>query len=90
MKNVCHFHFIFCPLQKFPIKDVLGGGMLLEEYRPDLINMILEKLTPDAIRYDILSDQESGPGSPGPGTLNFVNRDHKVMIYTLSMSLALC
>ena len=46
----CKTYFVFCLLQEFPIKDALSGGILLEEYRPDLINMILEKLTADDIR----------------------------------------
>ena len=30
--------------------ECLSGGYLLEEYRPDLVNMIMEHLTSDKIR----------------------------------------
>ena len=32
------------------MKESLSGGYLLEEYRPDLIDMVMEKLTPDNTR----------------------------------------
>ncbi len=32
------------------MKEALCGGYLLEEYRPDLIETVLEKLTPESIR----------------------------------------
>ena len=36
------------------MKECLSGGYLLEEYRPDLIKMVVEKLTPENIRYFFL------------------------------------
>ena len=40
----------FFPVQEYELKEVLCGAFILEEYRPDLYNMVLDKLTPDTIR----------------------------------------
>lgn len=41
-------------LHDFPMKESLSGPYLLTEFRPDLINMILEKITPDNMRIGVI------------------------------------
>ena len=39
--------------QKYPLPEVLCGSYLLTDYRPDLITMVLDKLVPETMRYDL-------------------------------------
>lgn len=41
-------------LHDFPMTETLSGPYLLTEFRPDLINMILEKITPDNMRIGVI------------------------------------
>lgn len=47
-----------CLLQYYPLKEVLAAEYLLEEFRPDLIEMVLDKLRPEYVRLV----QEPHPG----------------------------
>ncbi|GFS16143.1 insulin-degrading enzyme-like [Elysia marginata] len=42
-------------LQEYPMEDVLRAYSLFEDFRPDLINLILDKLTPENMRVTIVS-----------------------------------
>ncbi|XP_073452147.1 insulin-degrading enzyme isoform X1 [Aquarana catesbeiana] len=42
-------------LHYYPIEEVLAAEYLLEEFRPDLIQMVLDKLTPDNVRVAVVS-----------------------------------
>ncbi|XP_065350636.1 insulin-degrading enzyme-like [Cloeon dipterum] len=44
-------------LLNYPIDDVLTVGYLLSEWKPDLINQVMEKLTPDNCRIRIVSKE---------------------------------
>ncbi|XP_060069479.1 insulin-degrading enzyme-like [Ylistrum balloti] len=41
-------------LHDYPETEALSGPYLLTEFRPDLINMILEKITPDNMRIGVI------------------------------------
>ncbi|XP_050730176.1 insulin-degrading enzyme-like isoform X1 [Eriocheir sinensis] len=41
-------------LHYYPLEEVLCGGYLLSEYKPELINMVLEHLTPENIRIAVV------------------------------------
>ncbi|XP_021361137.1 insulin-degrading enzyme-like isoform X2 [Mizuhopecten yessoensis] len=41
-------------LHDYPMTEALSGPYLLTEFRPDLINMILEKITPDNMRIGVI------------------------------------
>ncbi|KAK3874449.1 hypothetical protein Pcinc_020613 [Petrolisthes cinctipes] len=41
-------------LHYYPLEEVLCGGYLLSEYKPDLIEMVLRHLTPDNIRIAVV------------------------------------
>ena len=41
--------------QYYPLDEVLCGGYLISEYKPDIINSVLEKLTPETIRLVIVN-----------------------------------
>lgn len=38
-------------MQNYPLEDVLRGPYLLTEWRPELIDMVLEHLKPTNVRY---------------------------------------
>ena len=57
MLNKCRVGFKNAGLT---LQEVLSGGVLLEEYRPDLYNMILDKLTPDTIRVAVIGKKFDG------------------------------
>lgn len=38
-------------LQYYPLKEVLAAEYLLEDFRPDLIEMVLDKLRPEYVRW---------------------------------------
>ncbi len=42
-------HFSVC--QYYPLEDILAAEYLLEEFRPDLIKMVLDKLRPENVRW---------------------------------------
>ncbi|XP_077991993.1 insulin-degrading enzyme-like isoform X2 [Glandiceps talaboti] len=42
-------------LHEFPCQQVLSGGYLMKEFRPDLIEMLLSKLIPEKIRIAVIS-----------------------------------
>lgn len=37
-------------LQYYPLEEVLAAEYLLEDFRPDLIEMVLDKLRPENVR----------------------------------------
>ena len=41
---------LFIYLQYYPLEEVLTAEYLLEEFRPDLIEMVLDKLRPENVR----------------------------------------
>lgn len=41
---------LLCLLQYYPLKEVLAAEYLLEDFRPDLIEMVLDKLRPEYVR----------------------------------------
>uniref|UniRef100_A0A8C9F5I2 Insulin degrading enzyme n=1 Tax=Pavo cristatus TaxID=9049 RepID=A0A8C9F5I2_PAVCR len=47
-------------LHYYPIEEVLAAEYLLEEFRPDLIEMVLDKLRPENIRVAIVSKSFEG------------------------------
>lgn len=47
-------------LHLFPFQDVLAGPYLLEEYRPDLINDLLNYLRPDNVRITVVAKRFVG------------------------------
>lgn len=47
-------------LHEYPMPDVLCAPYLFNEFRPDLINMILDKLTPDNMRIMVVSKKFEG------------------------------
>ena len=59
--NIVHLHmqiyfiYINCVcsifIQDYPMKEVLCGSYLHEEYKAELINMVLDKLTPETLRW---------------------------------------
>lgn len=42
--------YLLCLLQYYPLKEVLAAEYLLEDFRPDLIEMVLDKLRPEYVR----------------------------------------
>lgn len=50
--QLCTFYlFIYFPFKKYyPLEEVLTAEYLLEEFRPDLIEMVLDKLRPENVR----------------------------------------
>ncbi|KAJ6668915.1 hypothetical protein lerEdw1_007724 [Lerista edwardsae] len=47
-------------LHYYPIEEVLAAEYLLEEFRPDLIEMVLDKLRPENVRVAIVSKTFEG------------------------------
>uniref|UniRef100_A0A7M4FBB5 Insulin-degrading enzyme n=1 Tax=Crocodylus porosus TaxID=8502 RepID=A0A7M4FBB5_CROPO len=47
-------------LHYYPIEEVLAAEYLLEEFRPDLIEMVLDKLKPENVRVAIVSKSFEG------------------------------
>uniref|UniRef100_A0A8C4YMS4 Insulin-degrading enzyme n=1 Tax=Gopherus evgoodei TaxID=1825980 RepID=A0A8C4YMS4_9SAUR len=47
-------------LHYYPIEEVLAAEYLLEEFRPDLIEMVLDKLRPENVRVAIVSKSFEG------------------------------
>ncbi|XP_041369113.1 insulin-degrading enzyme-like [Gigantopelta aegis] len=47
-------------LHRFPLKEVLSGEQLLTEYRPDLVQMVLDKLVPENMRVLVVSKKFEG------------------------------
>ncbi|KAH0623624.1 hypothetical protein JD844_006573 [Phrynosoma platyrhinos] len=47
-------------LHYYPIEEVLAAEYLLEEFRPDLIEMVLDKLRPENVRVAIVSKAFEG------------------------------
>ncbi|KAL7990487.1 hypothetical protein Chor_013917, partial [Crotalus horridus] len=47
-------------LHYYPIEEVLAAEYLLEEFRPDLIEMVLDKLKPENVRVAIVSKTFEG------------------------------
>ncbi|KAL5021570.1 hypothetical protein ScPMuIL_000725 [Solemya velum] len=47
-------------LHEYPIPEVLSGAYLLSEFRPDLINMVLERLTPENMRIAVVAKKFEG------------------------------
>ncbi|KAG8226944.1 hypothetical protein J437_LFUL004662 [Ladona fulva] len=52
-------------LQDYPLEEVLSGGYLISSWRPDLIDMVLNYITPEKIRvavigkkFEAIADQE--------------------------------
>ena len=43
--------YLFIYLQYYPLEEVLTAEYLLEEFRPDLIEMVLDKLRPENVRW---------------------------------------
>lgn len=41
---------LFVSIQYYPLEEVLAAEYLLEEFRPDLIQMVLDKLRPEHVR----------------------------------------
>lgn len=41
---------MFCLFQYYPLEEVLAAEYLLEDFRPDLIEMVLDKLRPEFVR----------------------------------------
>lgn len=41
---------LLCVFQYYPIEEVLAAEYLLEDFRPDLIEMVLDKLRPEHVR----------------------------------------
>lgn len=37
-------------MQYYPLEEILAAEYLLEEFRPDLIEMVLDKLRPEYVR----------------------------------------
>ncbi|XP_006823135.2 insulin-degrading enzyme-like [Saccoglossus kowalevskii] len=44
----------------FPIPEVLSSGYLIKEFRPDLIEMLMNQLVPDRIRIAVISQSFQG------------------------------
>lgn len=44
-------------LHNYPVKDVLSGPYLLEEWKPDLVESLLDLLTPDNVRIGIVAQE---------------------------------
>lgn len=42
--------FLLCLFQYYPLEEVLAAEYLLEDFRPDLIEMVLDKLRPEHVR----------------------------------------
>lgn len=42
--------FLLCVIQYYPLEEVLAAEYLLEDFRPDLIEMVLDKLRPEHVR----------------------------------------
>ena len=40
--------------------EVLCGGFLIDEYRPELIEMVLDRLTPDSVRIAVVGKKFEG------------------------------
>uniref|UniRef100_A0A0B7AYG5 Insulin-degrading enzyme n=2 Tax=Arion vulgaris TaxID=1028688 RepID=A0A0B7AYG5_9EUPU len=47
-------------LQEYPISDILSVYMLFDEFRPDLINLILDRLLPCNMRVTVVSKKFEG------------------------------
>lgn len=47
-------------LHNFPVEDVQYNGTRMDEYRPDLIEMVLEWLVPENMIYEVVSRRFQG------------------------------
>ncbi|XP_070539954.1 insulin-degrading enzyme-like [Ptychodera flava] len=47
-------------LHRYAIKEVLCGDFIMDEFRPDLLEMLLSKLTPEKIRVAVISKSFEG------------------------------
>ncbi|CAH1784511.1 unnamed protein product [Owenia fusiformis] len=47
-------------IHDFPMEEVLSGGYVMSDYNPELINSILEKLTPDNVRIAAIGQKYQG------------------------------
>ncbi|XP_071494745.1 insulin-degrading enzyme-like [Diadema antillarum] len=47
-------------LHEYPMEEVLSAPYLMPDFRPDLINMVLHKLTPENIRVAVVSKSFEG------------------------------
>ena len=41
----------------FPLPDVISGSYLLYEFRPDLIDEVMNRLTPDNVRIAVIGKE---------------------------------
>lgn len=41
---------LLCVFQYYPLEEILAAEYLLEDFRPDLIQMVLDKLRPEHVR----------------------------------------
>uniref|UniRef100_A0A671RB78 Insulin-degrading enzyme n=1 Tax=Sinocyclocheilus anshuiensis TaxID=1608454 RepID=A0A671RB78_9TELE len=57
-KHIYNAHFSVC--QYYPLEKVLAAEYLLEEFRPDLIEMVLDKLRPENVRVAVVSKSFEG------------------------------
>lgn len=55
--HLCDADCPACLLQYYPLKEVLAAEYLLEDFRPDLIEMVLDKLRPEYVRL-VLEPQQ--------------------------------
>ena len=61
--KTCQFCLIITIIslfQDYAMKEVLCGGYLADEYKPELIDMVLEKLTPDQVRVAVIGKKFEG------------------------------
>ncbi|KAK2177670.1 hypothetical protein NP493_586g01027 [Ridgeia piscesae] len=47
-------------IHEYPLDQILSGIYLVSEYRPDLITMVLDKLTPDTVRVSVVGQKFKG------------------------------
>ncbi|KAI0220840.1 Insulin-degrading enzyme [Lamellibrachia satsuma] len=47
-------------IHEYPLEQILSGVYLVSDYRPDLISMVLDKLTPDAVRVSVVGQKFKG------------------------------
>ncbi|TNM99655.1 hypothetical protein fugu_012688 [Takifugu bimaculatus] len=52
--------WVFQECKYYPLKEVLAAEYLLEDFRPDLIEMVLDKLRPEYVRVAVVSKSFEG------------------------------
>lgn len=79
--------FRFVCFQYYPLEEVLAAEYLLEDFRPDLIEMVLDKLRPEFVRSVQKGNGSFSSSSTRP--LKNANPDKLTVVLQISISVTL-